>query len=255
MTAVKDEKPLESPSKLRAFLRRRFTREGTLGLYLTVGFLASAVLVILLSLVLDEVTELPGPLGIDRSVTMAMQDFHTPARTRALRAVTNLGDYRFLVPCMLIASGLLAAAGRRVSALLFLGSVLGGWALESIMKIAFHRHRPDLWPALVTEKTFSFPSGHATMCTLFFGGVAALVFHVTRRRTYRVAAVALAIPLALAVDFSRVYLGAHWLTDVIAGSLLGLFWVVLCATGTEYFARRSLRLAAAAKSGARRAGD
>ncbi|MEP6800589.1 MAG: phosphatase PAP2 family protein [Acidobacteriota bacterium] len=248
---MKAEKPLESPSKLRTFLRRRFTREGTLGLYLTLGFLASAVLVLLLSLMLDEVTELPGPLGIDRTATMSVRHLQTPARTRFLRGVTDLGDYRFLVPSMLVASALLAFNGRRVSALLFLGAVLGGWALESIMKIAFHRHRPDLWPALVTEKTFSFPSGHATMCTLFFGGVAALVFHVTQRRAYRIAAIFIAIPLILAVDFSRVYLGAHWLTDVVAGTLLGLFWVVLCATGTEYFARRSLRTAPPPRSGAR----
>ncbi|MEO8190420.1 MAG: phosphatase PAP2 family protein [Acidobacteriota bacterium] len=238
---MKVEKPLESPSKLRTFLRRRFTREGTLGLYMTVGFLFSAVLVVLLSLMFDEVTELPGPLDIDRSATMSVRELQTPARTKLVRVITDLGDYRFLVPSMLIASGLLAWNGRRVSAFLFLGAVLGGWALESIMKIAFHRHRPNLWPPLVTEKTFSFPSGHATMCTLFFGGVAALVFHVTKKRACRVAAVAAAIPLILAVDFSRVYLGAHWLTDVVAGTLLGLFWVVLCATGTEYLARRSPR--------------
>ena len=110
---------------------------------------------------------------------------------------------------------------------------------ETLMKIALRRDRPDLWPALVTEKTFSFPSGHATMTTLFFGGAAAVVFHVTKKRGVRIAAVTAAGAIILAVAFSRVYLGAHWLTDVVAGILLGLFWVVLCATGTEYFARRS----------------
>jgi membrane-associated phospholipid phosphatase len=230
--------PLQSPSKLRAFLRRRFTREGTLGLYLTVGFLTCALLVVLISFVLDEATDLPAPTGYDRSVTLALRDLQTPALTRIFRAVTNLGDYRFLVPATLVASGALVFAGRRVSALLFLGSVVGGFALESILKIAIHRSRPDLWPALVAERTFSFPSGHATMCSLFFGGVAAVVLHVTRRQAIRVAAIVAAVTLIVAVDFSRLYLGAHWLTDVVAGTLLGLFWVVICATGTEYFARR-----------------
>lgn len=230
--------PLHSPSKLRSFLRRRFTREGALGLYLTVGFLTCALLVVLISLVLDEVTDLPAPSGFDRAVTLGVRDLQTPARTRILRAVTGLGDYRFLLPAMLLASGALAAAGRRVSALLFAGAVLGGFALESLMKITIHRSRPDLWPALVTEKTFSFPSGHATMCSLFFGGVAAIVYHVTRRRAFRFAVTGAAVALILTVDFSRVYLGVHWFTDVLAGTLLGLFWVAVCATGTEYFARR-----------------
>ncbi len=230
--------PSPSPSSLRRFLRSRFTREGALGLYLTVGFLVAAVLVLLAAYVAGEVFERPGPNDLDREATLAVWALHTPQRDRAVRAITNLGDYRFLVPATLIASGLMAARGRRASAILFVGSVVGGWALESLMKIAFRRTRPDLWPALVTEKTYSFPSGHATMCTLFFGGVVALVFHVTRRREVRAAVVLTAMLLILAVDFSRVYLGAHWLTDVVAGSLLGLFWVVLCATGTEYFARR-----------------
>ncbi|MEO8430195.1 MAG: phosphatase PAP2 family protein [Acidobacteriota bacterium] len=233
--------PPPSRSGLRQFLRRRFTREGALGLYLTIGFVISAALVLSAAWVASEVFERPGPNAIDREVTMSVRDFQTPERDRAVRAITNLGDYRFLVPATLIASGLMAAKGRRASAMLFLGAVLGGWALESLMKIAFRRARPDLWPALVTEKSYSFPSGHATMCTLFFGGVVALVFRVTRRREIRTAVVLTAFFLILGVDFSRVYLGAHWLTDVVAGSALGLFWVVLCATGTEYFARRSLR--------------
>ena len=85
-------------------------------------------------------------------------------------------------------------------------------------------------------------SGHATMSTLFFGACAAVVFHSTRRRGPRTGAVAAAAVIVLAVCFSRIYLGAHWLTDVCAGMLVGLFWVVVCTTGTEYLARgRRLR--------------
>ena len=240
--ALRRRHPLETvsppPRTLRQFLRRRFTREGALGLYMTVGFLVSAVLVLLAAYVASEVFERPGPNDLDRGATLAVRNLQTPGRDRAVLAITNLGDYRFLVPATLIASAVMAARHRRASAMLFVGAVIGGWALESLMKISFRRVRPDLWPALVTEKTYSFPSGHATMCTLFFGGVVALVFHVTRRREVRTAAVLTALLLILAVDFTRVYLGAHSLPDVVAGSLLGLFWVVLCATGTEYFARR-----------------
>ena len=165
------------------------------------------LLIVLLSVLLDEVFEISTPNSLDRAVTLAVRGLQTPFRDRVLRNLTNLGDYRFLVPATLLLSGFLAARGRRVSGLLFAGAVVGGFLLESAMKIALHRSRPDLWPALVTEKTFSFPSGHATMTTLFFGGAAAVVFHMTRRRLARVAAVVVAAVLIAGVAFSRVYLG------------------------------------------------
>ena len=223
---------------LRVFLRRRFSREETLGLYLTVGFLACALLVVLFGILADEVFEMRDVGPLDQRITLSARTFHDPARDALARLVTTLGDARFLVPSCLATVIVLYARKRRVTGLLFAGSVVGGWLLETLLKISFHRARPNLWPALVAEKTPSFPSGHATMTTVFFGGVAALVFHVTQRRRYRVAAVLGAAAIVLAVGWTRIYLGVHWMTDVVAGFLVGLFWVVVCATGSEYFARR-----------------
>lgn len=227
-----------NPAELRRFLRRRFSREGALGLYMTVGLVVCAAVVVVLTILAHEVFEVSGPGRLDRAVTLAMRDLRSPGLDRAMLVVTRLGDYRFLIPMALLASALFAWSHRRVSALLFLGSVLGGFLLESLMKITFHRDRPDLWPALVTEKSYSFPSGHATMTTLFFGACVAIVFHVTRRAGYRITALVAGAVMPAAVGFSRIYLGAHWLTDVCAGMLLGLFWVAVCATGTQYLARR-----------------
>ena len=170
-----------------------------------------------------------------------IEEFHSPARDRVALALTFLGGHTFLVPATVAVAAALALAGRRVSALLFAGVVVGGLLLEMALKIVYHRARPSLWPALVTEKTYSFPSGHATMATLFYGGVAAVVLHLSRRPVVRAAAIAIATLVIFGVAYSRVYLGAHWTTDVVAGILIGLFWVVVCATGTEYLARRTAR--------------
>lgn len=230
-----------SPSKWRAFLRARFTREGAVGLYLTAGFFACAVVVVFFAVLADSVFDVHGKTALDREVTLAIEGLHTPARDRAARAVTFLGDHRFLLPATLAVAAALFLHGRRVSAFLFFGVVIGGWLLETLLKIVYHRARPDLWPALANEKTYSFPSGHATMATLFYGAAAALVLHVTRHRLLRGAALALATAVILSVSYTRIYLGAHWSSDVGAGILVGLFWVSVCATGTEYIARRKPR--------------
>jgi membrane-associated phospholipid phosphatase len=227
-----------SPSRWRAFLRARFTREGAVGLYLTVGFLACMALVVLFAALADSIVDLHGQTPLDQQVTGAIEEFHSPARDRAASAVTFLGGQSFLLPATVVVAAALALRGRRVSALLFAGVVVGGLLLEVALKIVYHRARPSLWPVLVTERTYSFPSGHATMATLFYGGVAAVVLHLSRSPVVRGAALAIATLVILGVAYSRVYLGAHWTTDVVAGILIGLFWVVVCATGTEYLARR-----------------
>ncbi|HEV8118480.1 MAG TPA: phosphatase PAP2 family protein [Thermoanaerobaculia bacterium] len=229
------------PAKWRAFLRARFTREGTAGLYVTVGFFACAAVAVLFAVLADSVFDVHGKTAFDREVTEAIELEHTPGLTRIALAVTFLGDHRFLLPATLAVTATLVLVKHRVSAILFFGVVIGGWLLESLIKIVYHRARPDLWPALVTEKTFSFPSGHATMSTLFYGAVAALVLHLSKNRTVRAATLALATFVVLCICYSRIYLGAHWATDVVAGILVGLFWVSVCSTGVEYFARRRIR--------------
>lgn len=223
---------------LRAFLRSRFSREGAVGLYLTVGLLVCVLLACLFASLADEVFEPGGLTALDREVMNLVHGYQTSERTALARAVTALGDFHLLIPATIGSAIVLWIRGRHVAAILFAGAVLEGWLLDFVLKILFHRSRPDLWPALVTQGTPSFPSGHATMATLFWGGFVAVIFHIDRRRRVRMVALLTAISLILAVSATRVYLGAHWVTDVVAGMFLGLFWVTVCATGTEYLARR-----------------
>ena len=227
-----------TPERLRFFLRNRFSREGAVGLYFTVGFFGCALLVLFFgSLAREAFGE--KLVTLDSQATLAVRQWHTPGLDRLVRTVTFFGDHLFLLPATAAVAGVLVFKGRRVSAILFAGSVLGGFALNSLLKWSFGRPRPDLWTPLVTERTFSFPSGHAAMATVFFGGFAAVVFHLTRRRGIRLGFFFGAGVFIAAIAASRVYLGAHWITDVAAGILVGLFWVVVCSTGTEFFARRS----------------
>lgn len=127
-----------------------------------------------------------------------------------------------LVPLCALGLALLLARGRHRSAA-FLGvSVLGAFALDLLGKIVFQRIRPDLWTSPAPESSYSFPSGHAT----FSAAVAAAVLLLAWRTRWRwVCAVAGAL-FALVVGYSRVYLGVHYPSDIVAGWALSVGWVV-----------------------------
>jgi undecaprenyl-diphosphatase len=230
-----EERPVIGEGLARA-LARRFSREEAEVLALAAGFLATAAIVAAFGLVAAEVFALSGTDPLDEEVTLWARSLAIPGGTAAAHALSFLGDWRFLVPATASATAVLAWRGRRVSAMLFVASVLGGFGLEILLKAIFQRPRPNLVAPLASVSTYSFPSGHATMVTVFFGGLAAVVFHVTARPAPRAVA-ALGAALAItSVGLSRITLGVHWLTDVAAGILVGLFWVSISATATELVA-------------------
>ena len=228
---------------MHEFLRRRLSREEVVGLSFTISFLACACLTVAIALLAREVREDHGrPDAFDLTVGNTLVGLRSETLSRTMSAVTMLGDWRFLAlatPSLLL---VLWLAGRHVSAILFAGSVLGGFGLSTLLKIALTRARPDRWKSLVTESTYSFPSGHTVMATVFFGGLAAIVFHLSRSRMARAAAVAGAGIVILSVAASRVYLGAHWATDTLAGMMTGLIWVLIYSAAVESTTRlRNLR--------------
>ena len=156
-----------------------------------------------------------------------------------MRTVTWLGSQKFLLPATLVVCGLLILAkhGREAK---FLGfTMIGGSGWSPLFKRGFRRGRPDLWPPLTLEKSHSFPSGHATMSSVFFGALGVVALDSIPSPGGRVAACAGAVLIILTVAFSRVYLGVHWLSDVLAGILLGLAWVAACAIGAAMLGWRA----------------
>jgi len=220
-------------------LRHLWTRLERVGLSLLAGFFVCAVIVIAFGFLAREVfsTARAGPL--DREITISIRALHAPPLDRAARALTFFGGHLFLIPATILVALGLKSRGHWISALLFTGSVVGGFGLNSLLKISFQRARPDLWQALVAEHTYSFPSGHAAMSTVFYGGLAAVALHLSKRPVVRVTAIVLAAIAAVTISATRIYLGAHWTTDVVAGMLVGLFWVIVAAVATEHVTRRA----------------
>jgi len=142
----------------------------------------------------------------------------------AVGDVTALGGYAVLT---LLVAGVvfyLLSAGRRGTALLVAGSVISGTIMTSLLKLGFDRPRPDLVAHLSHAQNSSFPSGHATVSAIAYLTLGVLLARAHARRRIKVLVMTYAVSLTLLIGASRVYLGVHWPTDVLAGWALGAAW-------------------------------
>ena len=192
----------------------------------------------------DEVIE-GGTQSIDESLLLALRnpaDLSDPIGPGWVeemgRDFTALGGVGVLVLIMLGALGYLILARRYRAALFASIAVPGGILLSTVMKMGFDRPRPDLVPHEAMVYTASFPSGHSMMSAVTYLTLAALLIRVQPALRLKAYLLILAILLTLLVGMSRVYLGVHWPTDVLAGWTAGASWAALCWIVMRWMQRR-----------------
>lgn len=152
-----------------------------------------------------------------------------PALEEVGRDLTALGGVAVLTLLTAGVTGFLLLAHRFHMVLFVLAAVLGGWLLSTALKESFDRDRPALVPYQASHvMTPSFPSGHSMLSAVVYLTLAALLARLTPQRVLKVYFVSLALLVTFLVGCSRVYLGVHWPTDVLAGWSVGLSWAVLC---------------------------
>ncbi len=154
--------------------------------------------------------------------------------------VTALGSVAVLSLIILMAFALLASLRRWGEGLLLLGGALGGVSISQGLKLLFGRERPDMAYRAVEAVNASFPSGHAMLSAVVFLTLGALAARFSERRRVKVLAISAAVLLSLLVGASRVYLGVHWASDVLAGWSVGAAWAMTCWLAA-YLVRRRIR--------------
>ena len=155
-----------------------------------------------------------------------------------MRDVTALGGLGILAALTLFVAGFLWLQGNRRSMWLMLLAVAGGQAMSTLAKAGFDRPRPDLVPHGMQVYTASFPSGHSMMAAVTCLTLATLVARVQPTRALKAYVLTLAVLVTVAVGVSRVYLGVHWPTDVLAGWAAGAAWALGCWLIAHWLAHR-----------------
>jgi undecaprenyl-diphosphatase len=175
---------------------------------------------------------------LDLEIAHWLRAHATPQLTTAMLLFTHLHSTLAIGIYSAVAAAVMAMRGQWHRATTVLICIGGGLALNVLMKHAFRRGRPVLEEPLLTLSTYSFPSGHVAGSTLAYGLLVVFVFRRSRNLPARVLALVGAGMAIAAVAFTRLYLGVHYLSDVIAGFLEGVVWLTLCLSALAEFRRR-----------------
>ncbi|CAN5225561.1 phosphatase PAP2 family protein [soil metagenome] len=197
----------------------------------------AALLVVALGLLIfmgvaDEMAE-GDTRGLDRAILYGLRQTADPSNPIgpkwleiAAADITALGSVTVLSLIVLLMAGFFAASRRWREALILIAAPLSGTAVSQVLKNLFGRARPDAALHAVEVVNPSFPSGHAMLSAVVYLTLAVLVARFTDRRRVKVYAMAAGVLLTLLVGSSRVFLGVHWPSDVLAGWSLGAAWAL-----------------------------
>lgn len=164
--------------------------------------------------------------GLDTKILLGLQKLHNPVLDAIMKGITFLGEP---VVLLLISSALginLWQSQRRRQATTLAMATVGAVGLNVLFKELFRRARPALWDYIVNAVHYSFPSGHAMVSTAVYGCIGYIL--AQQFPQWRKQILSSTTVIILAIGFSRLYLGVHWPTDVLAGYAAGLLWLIVC---------------------------
>jgi len=163
-----------------------------------------------------------------RSPTNSTAQIGPPWLLQAAHDITGLGGATVLTLITVMIVGYLLLVRRRAAALLTAVTIVGATLLSTSLKIAFDRPRPELLTHAVEVDSASFPSGHALLSAVAYLTVGGLLMRTQTGAAAKIYVLASAVLLTVLIGISRVYLGVHWPTDVLAGWCVGATWALLC---------------------------
>ena len=227
-----NNKPLLPANKKRLF--------EFISVSLLLGLLAAIGTIVFFGWLADEVLE-GETIQFDEATRAAVHQFASPAMTTAMRGISFLGSGIFLT---IATAGVIIWFALRKwgrEAKLFAATMIGAALLNITLKLTFKRARPTPFFDLTPPETYSFPSGHSLASACFFGALAAILTARIKKKRLRTTVWIVCSLMFLSIGFSRIYLGVHHTTDVIAGFSAALIWVLVVRFIEMQLARRKRR--------------
>jgi membrane protein DedA with SNARE-associated domain/membrane-associated phospholipid phosphatase len=219
------------------WMLRRLTPGQYLGLHLTLGLIAAGGCLWLFGGVVEDLLTGDPLVRFDRVVDDYLHSHATPPLTKFFLIVTTFGSLEAIVLLGVVVAALLAWRRMWTLLLTWLAAVAGSALLDRVLKEFFQRPRPHFAHPLLVESSYSFPSGHAMESFVAYGMLAYFAVLALRTWESRVGVVCGAALLVMLIGFSRMYLGVHYFSDVIAGYAAGGVWLSALITGAETIRR------------------
>lgn len=215
-----------------SFLGERFAPDNYLGLHLTLGLLLSLLALSIFAGITDEVVEQEQLAQFDLALATALHQNASLDQVAIFKQITDLGNNAVLGPIGLAVALVLLIRRQWLLLTSWLITLAAGGLLNGALKFIFQRSRPEFASPFLIEKGWSFPSGHAMLSLITYGMLAYLLVIGLNRHLEKVIVV-ITVLLVLLIGFSRIYLGAHYFSDVVAGYAAGTIWLAASITGTE----------------------
>ncbi len=235
------ERHREKPDALRRIMRewwRSLRTRWSARAYLTVHFLAglgvSLAALALFSLITIGVVRKQRVTLFDQWLADAIQRHSTDVGILLARFASGLGDPRLLLALFAVGATLLWFRRNLVLFAAWIGAFVGGTLLDAALKIIFRRDNPKWIESFATGNGFTFPSGHVMGALIAWGMLAYVLLITYSRRRWSDGVIGIGlVTLTGVIGFSRIYLGVHYLSDVIAGLAAGTLWIATCVTAVE----------------------
>lgn len=223
---------------IKQHLAARFSPGEVFGLHLTIGLLALVLAAAMFGKLASDVFSGAPIAHLDERIAFWFNQHAHPDWIPIMLGVTHWNHPVGLLIMSVLFIWYLQrrAAGYWIATVLL--AVPGGMLVNVLLKYTFQRERPSFDEPLVQLATYSFPSGHTSGATLFYGVLAAYLIVRWRGAGARLLILLLAGAMIALVAYSRVYLGAHYLSDVLAGVAVGCAWLAICITGISTLRRR-----------------
>ena len=164
-------------------------------------------------------------VNLDTNISSFIFNFRSPLLTEIMTIISFFGSGIFLITASLVIILFLSIRNHKKEGVLFSFILLMGFIINNLLKILTKRPRPDVSP-LLFEPTYSFPSGHSMNAFVFYASISYFIFHFTKNKKLAILISAFSIILIFLIGISRIYLGVHFPTDVIAGFIGGFWWFI-----------------------------